>query len=57
VGAPRPARRIGIVTRVDRTLSPAAAAYVELLFSDPRRHAYNAPAGPEKGTARARPRA
>lgn len=30
---PRPLRRIGIVTRADRPLSPAAAAYVELLFS------------------------
>jgi len=41
---PRPSRRIGIITRVDRTLSPPAAAYVEMLFSDPRRAVYNAPA-------------
>lgn len=41
---PRPSRRIGIITRVDRTLTPPAAAYVDMLFSDPRRAAYNAPA-------------
>lgn len=39
---PRPERRVGIVTRNDRALSPPAAAYVELLFSHPRRATYNA---------------
>ena len=38
---PRPARTIGIVTRRDRPLSPAAAAYVELLFATTRTRAYN----------------
>jgi hypothetical protein len=38
---PRPARTIGIITRCDRPLSPAAAAYVELLFATARAQAYN----------------
>jgi LysR family carnitine catabolism transcriptional activator len=38
---PRPVRSIGIVTRRDRPLSPAAAAYVELLFATARGAAYN----------------
>ncbi len=39
--APRPSRMIGIITRRDRPLSPAAAAYVELLFATARTQAYN----------------
>ena len=38
---PRPVRSIGIVTRRDRPLSPAAEAYVELLFATARGPAYN----------------
>ncbi|MDB5808235.1 MAG: hypothetical protein JWN94_357 [Betaproteobacteria bacterium] len=38
---PRPARTIGIITRRDRPLSPAADAYVELLFATARSAAYN----------------
>src|SRR3954471_15105172 len=38
---PRPVRSIGIVPRRDRPLSPAAAAYVELLFATVRGPAYN----------------
>lgn len=41
---PRPIRRIGVITRTDRALSPAAAQYVDMLFSDAARPAYNAPA-------------
>lgn len=38
---PRPARTIGIISRRDRPLSPAAASYVELLFATARTRAYN----------------
>ena len=38
---PRPVRTIGIITRRDRALSPAAAAYVDLLFATARAPAYN----------------
>ena len=38
---PRPARMIGIITRRDRPLSPAAAAYVELVFATAGAQAYN----------------
>jgi DNA-binding transcriptional LysR family regulator len=38
---PRPLRSIGIITRRDRSLSPAATAYVELLFATARGAAYN----------------
>lgn len=41
VNDPRPARIIGIITRVDRPLSPAAAAYVDRLFAAARGSAYN----------------
>lgn len=41
INDPRPARTIGIITRRDRPLSPAAAAYVELLFATARAPAYN----------------
>ncbi len=51
---PRPARRIGIITRTDRTLAPAAAAYVEMLFSDPRRAAYDVPQGKDVNPVLAR---
>lgn len=51
---PRPARRIGIITRVDRALAPPAAAYVDMLFSDPRRAVYNAPALPARPSGRRR---
>jgi hypothetical protein len=34
-------RTIGIITRRDRALSPAAAAYVDLLFATARAPAYN----------------
>ncbi len=37
---PRPLRSIGIITRRDRPLSPAAATYVELLFATARGPAY-----------------
>jgi DNA-binding transcriptional LysR family regulator len=33
IDGPRPLRRIGIITRANRPLAPAAAAYVEMLFS------------------------
>lgn len=56
ISEPRPERRIGIITRTDRALSPAAAEYVEMLFSDPRRFAYNAPLSPAKNPGRARRR-
>lgn len=46
---PRPTRLIGIITRRERALSPAAQAYVELLFSEARTSAYN------PHTRRARP--
>lgn len=36
ISDPRPVRNIGIITRTDRTLLPAAAAYVELLFAATR---------------------
>jgi LysR family transcriptional regulator, carnitine catabolism transcriptional activator len=32
--SPRPERIIGVITRVDRTLSPASQAFVELLFAE-----------------------
>ena len=38
---PRPVRSIGILTRRERALSPAAAAYVDLLFTTARGAAYN----------------
>ena len=41
INDPRPVRIIGIITRVDRPLSPAAAAYVDLLFAAVRGSAYN----------------
>jgi DNA-binding transcriptional LysR family regulator len=41
INDPRPARIIGIITRIDRPLSPAAAAYVDLLFAAVGRPAYN----------------
>ncbi len=41
INAPRPVRTIGIITRDDRPLSPAAAAYVELLFATARGSSYN----------------
>jgi hypothetical protein len=34
-------RIVGIITRSDRPLSPAASAYVELLFATARGSAYN----------------
>ena len=40
-GAPRPTRRIGIITRTKRRLSPAAQAYVELLFREAAASPYN----------------
>ena len=40
INNPRPARVIGIITRSDRPLSPAAAAYVELLFASARSSVY-----------------
>lgn len=40
-GAPRPTRRIGIITRAKRRLSPAAQAYVALLFEQAAASAYN----------------
>jgi LysR family carnitine catabolism transcriptional activator len=43
LSSPSPVRRIGIISRLDRPLSPAAATYVEMLFSDPQRTAYNIP--------------
>lgn len=42
IGPPIPARTVGIITRAGRPLSPPAAAYVELLFAETRRSAYNA---------------
>ena len=39
--APRPMRRIGIITRKARRLSPAAQAYVELVFEAAAAGAYN----------------
>ena len=42
INDPRPVRIIGIITRIDRPLLPAAAAYVELLFAAARSSAYNA---------------
>ena len=53
ISEPQPERRIGIITRADRALSPAAAEYVEMLFSDPRRSAYNALLSPAKNPGRA----
>jgi len=38
---PRPVRTIGIITRRDRALSPAAAAYVDLLFATAHGPSYN----------------
>ena len=38
---PRPVRTIGIITRRDRALSPAAVAYVDLLFATARGPSYN----------------
>lgn len=38
---PRPTRRIGIITRKNRKLSPAARAYVELLFQEAAAGPYN----------------
>jgi LysR family carnitine catabolism transcriptional activator len=40
-GAPRPVRRIGIITRTNRTLSPASNAYVALLFREAAASPYN----------------
>lgn len=51
---PRPTRRIGIITRADRMLAPAAAAYVDMLFSDPHRSAYDVPDGKGMNAALAR---
>ena len=41
INDPRPVRVVGIITRIDRPLLPAAAAYVELLFAAARGSAYN----------------
>ncbi len=41
INDPRPVRSIGIITRRDRPLSPAAGAYVDLLFATARGPAYN----------------
>lgn len=35
IHGPHPVRRVGIITRADRPLLPAAAAYVDILFSEP----------------------
>lgn len=51
---PRPVRHIGIITRIDRALSPPAGAYVDMLFSDPRRTTYDAPAGKARNITAAR---
>ena len=48
---PRPVRIVGIITRSDRPLSPAASAYVELLFATARGPAYNKPRRPAKSAA------
>lgn len=36
IGNPRPVRQIGIITRADRRLTPAAASFVDLLFAAAR---------------------
>jgi DNA-binding transcriptional LysR family regulator len=51
---PRPTRCIGIITRKDRRLSPAAHEYVELLFLEARDAAYNRD---QRGTRISRSRA
>jgi len=41
INDPHPDRRIGIITRADRSLAAPAAAYVELLFAAAHGSAYN----------------
>lgn len=48
---PRPTRRIGIITRKHRRLSPAAQAYVELLFEETGATPYNRGERRPRGTS------
>ncbi|HEX2827125.1 MAG TPA: LysR family transcriptional regulator [Burkholderiales bacterium] len=50
-GAPRPTRRIGIITHARRRLSPAAQAYVDLLFEEAWASPYNRSGRHTRGTS------
>ncbi|HJV82395.1 LysR family transcriptional regulator [Noviherbaspirillum sp.] len=49
--SPRPERIIGVITRVDRTLSPASQAFVDMLFEEVRNTSRQEKAGARKRAA------